>query len=435
MAYCNRCGTWAELDPAAMCGPCRRDWQPAAPAPADLGYRTQPQSSSGLPGQAADLQLRESRITFPQVGASSKLGPGPSMSFTFGPAWARSTGCCGKPAGCTNTGLACLMRGHPWKRRHAVTTPQPVSFRAGRAEQATAAAVVATPSVITGGVTLLADVSEFQPDVTDQLYLAWSKAIVIRAMYGSQHDDRAWYGGQRRDLLHAGGVRFLGIYQYVVAGQDAVAQARALAALLGQLRPGEKVIGDFEEGTGNQAHRRDLWAATIRARLGDPPWIYSGLNYARDHGLAPVDWVAAYGQADPPVPYKLWQFTDAFSVPGVGTCDCSIFHGTVDELAALAYGGQQQPNWTEALLNTLPVLTAGNRDHPGTVQFVRRLQALVKVIGDVNGLAAASAVVADGNFGAATRAGVLQVQQFFGITADGTAGPATWAALVAGQRP
>ncbi len=45
------------------------------------------------------------------------------MSFTFGPEWARDTGCCAKPAGCTNMSPACLMRGHPWKRRHAQATP------------------------------------------------------------------------------------------------------------------------------------------------------------------------------------------------------------------------------------------------------------------------------------------------------------------------
>ena len=42
MAYCTRCGTYADLGPAAMCGPCRDRWQPAADRAADLGYRTQP---------------------------------------------------------------------------------------------------------------------------------------------------------------------------------------------------------------------------------------------------------------------------------------------------------------------------------------------------------------------------------------------------------
>jgi hypothetical protein len=209
---------------------------------------------------------------------------------------------------------------------------QPLPLKASITDQAPAPA--AAPQV------LLADISEFQPEVTDQLYAAWSKAIVIRAAYGAAHDDKAWYGGQRRDQLHSYGIRFLGIYQYVVAGQDPVRQAGVLGSLIGTLRPGEKIIGDFEEGAGDQAHRRDLWAARI-SQLGAAPWIYSGLNFAAAHGLAPADWVAAYQGAEPAPAHKLWQFTDAFQVPGVGTADCSVYHGTIGQLAALAWQGAQ----------------------------------------------------------------------------------------------
>ena len=68
------------------------------------------------------------------------------------------------------------------------------------------------------------------------------------------------------------------------------------------------------------------------------------------------------------------------------------------------------------------------------MQFVHRMQALIKVIGDINKLPSASAVAADGNFAAATSRGLVVVQKFFGLTADGVCGPATWGALVAGQR-
>jgi hypothetical protein len=188
-----------------------------------------------------------------------------------------------------------------------------------------------------GPFVLLADASEFQPNIVDPLYLQWSKAIIIRAMYGDAHDDNAWFGGARRADLHKGGVRFLGIYQYVVQTQDPVAQARALASLIGKLQPGEKIIADIEEGSGSQQSRWVAWADEINRLLGHPPWDYSGLNFAATHGLAPVDWVAAYGTSEPSEPHKLWQFTDAFSIPGIGTTDCSVFHGTIDELAALAY--------------------------------------------------------------------------------------------------
>jgi GH25 family lysozyme M1 (1,4-beta-N-acetylmuramidase) len=223
-----------------------------------------------------------------------------------------------------------------------MTSPQdnPVPFRAGGLAGETAAPLAAhfaTPSVVTGSVVLLADVSEFQPDIADQVYLAWSKAIVIRALYGTRVD-KAWYGGARRDALHAGGARFIGIYAYITA-QDITAQAKALISLLGQLRPGEKVIADIEEGPGSQQARWVTWAKAVNAALGDPPWDYSGLNFAAAHGLQPVTWVAAYGTREPDPPHQLWQFSDAYTVPGVGTCDCSVFHGSIDDLAALAYQG------------------------------------------------------------------------------------------------
>ena len=222
-----------------------------------------------------------------------------------------------------------------------MTTPAPVPFRAGRDGQATAAAHLVTPSVVTGSagqVVLLADVSEFQPDLHDATYLRWSKAIVIRALYGTRVD-KAWFGGGRRDALHAGGAKFIGIYAYIRGDQDVTAQAKALISLLGHLRPGEKVIADIEEGTGSQQAPWVTWAKTVNAALGDPPWDYSGLNYASAHGLQPVTWVAAYGTREPDPVHKLWQFTDAFKVPGVGTADCSVFHGSIDDLAALAYQG------------------------------------------------------------------------------------------------
>src|SRR5260370_20782689 len=184
-----------------------------------------------------------------------------------------------------------------------MTPDRPVMFRAARpaATSGITAAQLAVPRFISD-VVLLGDVSECQPQIADTTYLAWSRAIIIRAAYGAQHDDKAWYGGQRRDLLHSGGARFLGIYQYVTAFEDPAVQAHALVRLLGSLRPGEKVIGDLEEGAGDQRGRRAACATVIHDGLGDTPWTYSGLHFAAGHGLAPVDCVAAYGPAEPGVP-------------------------------------------------------------------------------------------------------------------------------------
>jgi hypothetical protein len=209
-----------------------------------------------------------------------------------------------------------------------------VPFRDGGAPAA-APALAAPQSA--GPQVLLADISEFQPQIADAAYLAWSKAIVIRCAYGDAHDDQAWYGGQRRDELHKGGARFLGIYQYLIAGQSGKLQAQAFHNLVGAIRPGEVFIADFEEGTKPVLtawynEMITLYGPSIHPYL----WTYSGLNFGAAAGVLPVEWIAAYQAAEPASTHRLWQFTDAYPVPGVGTADCSVWHGTIDQLAALA---------------------------------------------------------------------------------------------------
>ena len=58
-----------------------------------------------------------------------------------------------------------------------MTTPSgTIPFRAGA--EAGVAVPKAAGTSFTGPVVLLADVSEFQPSIADDAYLAWSKAIV-----------------------------------------------------------------------------------------------------------------------------------------------------------------------------------------------------------------------------------------------------------------
>jgi len=215
-----------------------------------------------------------------------------------------------------------------------VTDARPAVLRAG-GEPRGIPALDSTRSI------LLADVSGFQPDVDDPVYLAWSKAVIIRAMYGEDMDDGAWYGGARRGDLHAGGAVFLGIYQFLVPGQDPAGQARALASLLGPLRPGELPIADLETGDGDQAAVWEAWRAEILAAYpqlartpAGGPWLYSGLDFAEAKRLQP-QWVAAYQQDEPAFPHQMWQFTASYPVPGIGSCDCSAYHGSSAELAAL----------------------------------------------------------------------------------------------------
>jgi hypothetical protein len=211
-------------------------------------------------------------------------------------------------------------------------------FRAGQAP-GVQPADIAAPLTFTASTspvnTYLADVSEFEMDVNDPVYLAWSKAMVIRAAYGDAHDDLAWYAGARRAALHKGGAKFVGIYQFLVPGQDGTAQANAFHDLVGPLQPGEVLIADFEQGT------KPMLTAWYNAMLHWYPnqflWTYTGLFFGRDQGALPVQWLADYTSVEPNEGQLLWQFTSTYNVPGVGQADCSVFHGTVDRLAALAY--------------------------------------------------------------------------------------------------
>lgn len=315
-----------------------------------------------------------------------------------------------------------------------------VPFRAGSLPGERPAAEA--PSDFGGTSTvLLADVSEFQPDIADATYLnSFSKAIIIRAMYGDQHDDRAWYGGARRADLLAAGAQFLGIYQYVVSGQDVTAQARAFCQLLGHLNPGEYLIADIEEGSGNLQGTWQTWAQVVQAELGFAPANYSGEFFASAHGLQPVDWVAAYGTREPGVPHVLWQFTGSYAIPGVGTADCSLFHGSIADLRALAYGGAKPAPApgpvssvtyltaaeTETIVSALPVLTPGISDSQLPAWYVRRVQS---VLNDVYG--ASPRLTVDGVYGPASQAAVKSlIQSRYGLAQDGVVGKATWTALV-----
>jgi hypothetical protein len=172
----------------------------------------------------------------------------------------------------------------------------------------------------------LPDVSEFQPNVD------WAKvnksnggAAIIRAAYGTSHLDHAWYGGARRKDFWSHGGKVLGIYQYLVADQDPVAQARALRKIVGKLQPGEFLVCDLEEGGGDQAHRFHAWADEL-SDLVYPGyqghWLYSSSYFFQAHGLMPIahskthTWVAAYGSIEPSVPHSLWQYTSTGVVPG-----------------------------------------------------------------------------------------------------------------------
>lgn len=197
----------------------------------------------------------------------------------------------------------------------------------------------------------LPDVSEFQPDVDWKAIAAHNGgAAIIRAMYGSGHVDKAWYGGARRKSAHEAGIKVLGIYQYLVAGEDPTAQAEAFVNLVGHLEPGEFAVLDLEEPTApsDQLPRATAWLEYVDKHLTYPgykgAWLYSFDAFFGSHGLMPIadskrhTWVASRPQP-PRTPHTLWQNSDATPWPGIpAPCDNSVYEGDLAGLRA-AVGG------------------------------------------------------------------------------------------------
>lgn len=93
------------------------------------------------------------------------------------------------------------------------------------------------------------------------------------------------------------------------------------------------------------------------------------------------------------------------------------------------------PSWQEAMLNALPTLKQGDKDGPGKIEFVGRMQVLIRFIGKVNKIEAASSLVDDGDFGPHSINALLAVQAFYGLHntieyQQRVCGPQTWAALI-----
>jgi len=199
---------------------------------------------------------------------------------------------------------------------------------------------------------LLPDLSEYQYNASMAgIKKANGGAAIIRACYGADHPDGsfAWF----RECAAAAGYSFLGLYCYLRADQDVVAQVAAFRTAVGKLAHCEIPILDLEEGAGDQSSRALAWLQFTDDAYGlsslpldRRSWLYSNEDYALESGLASIfasarrTWVAAYGPAEPELGHTLWQCTNGTvgpyitEWPGAGACDTNVYHGTLAELAA-----------------------------------------------------------------------------------------------------
>lgn len=185
-------------------------------------------------------------------------------------------------------------------------------------------------------------------------------AAIIRVGYGNAHLDHMFVSNYT--ALKANKFPFIGLYHYVVAGQDIASQAKAFCAWIGPasaIFPGTVFMMDLEEGGGNQSSRANAWLNAVdhfygldKLTLDRRSWLYSGQSFAVSQGLAPIfnsarrTWVASYKATESNLlPHTLWQSTNGqvganiTSWAGAGRCDTSIGHHSVAEFAAMGWKG------------------------------------------------------------------------------------------------
>ena len=159
------------------------------------------------------------------------------------------------------------------------------------------------------------------------------------------------YLGKDIANAHAAGLT-VGAYAYALPKYDATAQADAFAQAIGSLpTPSLPPILDLEDAGGLAPGDLVGWTHTfldrVQGRTGITPMIYSGPWFwssamANNTGFSAYPlWEASYTTASAPQrmaswpTYRLWQFTDSASIPGIaGGVDQSRFNGTADQLGA-----------------------------------------------------------------------------------------------------
>lgn len=194
------------------------------------------------------------------------------------------------------------------------------------------------------------DVSQFQPATIDwQAYKSWAmqgdgvSRVAIRSSYGVGYKD-VHFNQYRQGALSAG-IDEIIFYHYAYPSlNSAIDEANAQFNIVGNIRPQDMIILDFEE---NVAQANGDWAYTWLVQQesnygGKLPGIYASSAYIQtrlqDSRLAKYPlWLANWQftpDERPPVPapwqsYKFVQYTDkATNIPGIaGTVDANIFLG------------------------------------------------------------------------------------------------------------
>lgn len=199
------------------------------------------------------------------------------------------------------------------------------------------------------------DVSRFQGDIDWQqvadsgVVYAWIQ--ISRSLTDiDQKFDYNWRRAKEVGILR-------GAYQRFQPGQDVAGQAQLFLDRHGPMQPGDMPpMLDVEDanGLGPAAIAAAVkeWMDIIEPALGVRPLIYTGFYFWRDEvGGADFSqyplWVPNYSADCPLVPpaWTRWafhQYSSTAVIPGItaNTVDVNRFNGTIDDLLALAAGGE-----------------------------------------------------------------------------------------------
>lgn len=213
------------------------------------------------------------------------------------------------------------------------------------------------------------DVSQFQPQNLDwKAYKAWSaqgdgiSRVAIRSSYGVGYKD-VHFSQYRAGALAAGIEQILFYHYSYPSLNSAINEANSQRQIVGDVRPQDLLILDFEE---NVDAATSAWALAWLAQQesnysGKLPGLYASTAYIhqrlQDSRLARYKlWLADWQftpDERPPVPkpwtsYEFVQYTDnATNVPGIpGVVDCNIYLGVSKPVP------QEDPIVTIDLTNT-----------------------------------------------------------------------------------
>lgn len=198
----------------------------------------------------------------------------------------------------------------------------------------------ATPTIF------IPDISEFQPNISEVLFVAGGyKALIARVCYGTRLDRIM---PARRDALR-GTVPIIGWYIFLRSSQSLASQLATFYSVIPSLGPYEFVVVDWEkdvDGTTPSVAMRNQCLAALQSHYGRAPWLYGPASLLRNNPAPAGDpeWVASYETSNPNLAGEvLWQYTDGIytsagipprNFPGIGKCDASIFPGTYAQLEA-----------------------------------------------------------------------------------------------------